>query len=351
MTVALLFTFAGCAPTEGGAPPRVDGTWEVVGRSVESPCRWERATFTFGDATVSSTVDALCSGVEGQHTGCTASAVSPAQFDAGTGRWNVERPILVQSASEPVAGEGTDTDRDPALTPSRCAAYLEAGSYAFTKVRGEAWKWTMTVPDGASVKLKRPNSEHPDYVGALKLDPPADPAVEVAPLTTTVWGAFRLDKVTEGGNTEEFRKKMARSAKALDRGCVVTDAVYDFRSPTGAMPPTTLAFTEIRTCEEGGLGTFRNAVTATVPVEWVTNEGGALVVLPPITAEAGLVRIHTEEGAGRPPAQWIADDIAVTRDGDTFLVALAAPRKKEGPPSAIKLTAVDGRALHLVPAP
>jgi hypothetical protein len=75
------------------------------------------------------------------------------------------------------------------------------------------------------------------------------------------------------------------------------------------------------------------------------------VVLPPISAEAGMVRIHTEEGSGRPPAQWIADEIVVTRDGDTFLVALGSPRTKGGAPSAIKLTAVDGRALHLVPAP
>jgi hypothetical protein len=327
--------------------------WEVLGHTVEGACRWERATWTFGENTVASSLDALCSDEAGHHAGCTTTAVSPAGFDTATGRWMVERPIAVRSESTSVINEAeADPHAPPDLPASACAATLDAGPYAFTKVRGEDWKYTMTTPGGASVRLKVPNSEHPDYVAALKTDPPTDPRAERPAATTSVWGAFRLDKVTEAGTTEEFRKKMERAARALDRGCIVTDAVYDFRSPTGELPPTTLAYTEVRACDEGGVGTFRNAVTATVPVEWVTNEGGALVVVPPITAEAGLVRIQTEEGSGRTPAQWIADEIVVTPEGDTFLVALGASKgRKPGPPTTIQLTAVDGKALHLVPAP
>ena len=104
MTAALVLALAGCAPTEGGAPPRVDGTWEVHGWSVRGGCRWERATWTFGDDAVSAEVDALCSDEAGQHAGCTARAVSPAGFDAAGGRWVVERPIEVRS--EAAAAQG-----------------------------------------------------------------------------------------------------------------------------------------------------------------------------------------------------------------------------------------------------
>jgi hypothetical protein len=341
---ALLIAFAACAPTQGSTPPRIDGTWEVADHALAGGCRWERATWTFGGETVAAKIDALCGDEAPEHTGCSVAAESPAGFDAATGRWQVERPVEVTAEAASVGGEHP-------LTPTSCSVTLPAGLYGFTKVRGEDWKWAMATPDGAQVRLRVPSSDHPDFVSALQSEPPEERPAPSATPGVSVWGRYRIAEVVTAGKTEDYRKKMDRAAKALQRGCTVTDTIYDLRSPSGAMPPTDLALTEVRTCDEGGLGAFRHTVTATVPVGWVDDESGALLVVPPVAAGAEIVRIHDEDGAGRPPSQWMSSELGVSRDETTFLVTVkAAKGKKPGPPAAVQLKAVDGTVFQLVPA-
>jgi hypothetical protein len=344
MIAALVLMLAGCAPTHGSAPPRISGTWEVAGHAPAGACRWARATWTFGEASVTAALDVLCGDEGSEHAGCWVQVEAPAGFDVATGRWQVERRV---EARADAAATGDDHD----LVPSTCAVTLPDGLYGFTKVRGADWKWTMTTPGGEELRLKVPDATHPDFVTALQLDPPYDRPGEPAPDTTSIWGPYRIAEVVEDGKTEDYRKKMERTAKALQRGCTVTDTVYDLRSSSGALPPTELALTEVQTCDEGGLGHFRHALTATVPVEWVDNEGGAMLVVPPLASGAGIVRIRAEEGSGRPPSQWMSNDLGLTRDQATFLVAVTLPKgKKPGPPPAVQLKAVDGTVFHLVPA-
>jgi hypothetical protein len=111
-----------------------------------------------------------------------------------------------------------------------------------------------------------------------------------------------------------------------------------------------VTITEDRACEKGGFGTFRHALATTVPIAWAEQEGGALLVIPAVSTSAGLVRLR-DQGEETAPLQWIADDLGVTREETTFLVAIDPVKSnKPGPPPAIRLTTVQGTVFHLVPA-
>ena len=87
-----------------------------------------------------------------------------------------------------------------------------------------------------------------------------------------------------------------------------------------------------------------------MPIAWAEQEGGALLVVPPVSAGAGLVRLR-DQGEGTVPSQWVADDLGVKRDETTFLVAIEpAKGRKPGPPVALRLKTLEGTVFQLVPA-
>ena len=344
---ALVLVIAGCGPSEEGPTDRVAGTWQVHADAAGGQCAWQRQTYTFGPTSVRATVDVLCPGAGGEHVGCTASAELPATWDP-SGRWQVTGSVLARATAQGTGGKP--------LPSSTCWAALEPGSYPVARVRGQRWKWEVTTPSSGKLRLRRPDTERPDYVAALRADPDLDqrkkePATVVAGAeTVSVWGSYRVAQVTEAGVTEPFAARMERSAQALQRECVVVDLVYDFRSPPGAAAPTELILTEARDCEKGGLGTFRHELATTVPIAWAEQEGGALLVVPPVSAGAGLVRLR-DQGEGTVPSQWVADDLGVKRDETTFLVSIEpAKGRKPGPPVALRLKTLEGTVFQLVPA-
>jgi hypothetical protein len=342
MGFALLF--AACGMSTDGSTDHIEGTWEVHDPA-GGQCAWERHTYTFGPSTLRSTVDVLCPGAGGEHVGCTVSAELPATRDE-TGRWQVAGSIVARATSE---GTG-----DKALPASTCWASLEPGAYPVAKVRNAQWKWEVKTPSDDVLHLRRADTDRPDFVAALRADPELDgrkksPPPADSPSTTSVWGRYKVDEVTESGITEPFVKRMERSAKALERDCVVAGLVYDFRSSPGSASPTELTLTEQRTCDKGGLGTFRHEIAVTVPIAWAEQEGGALLVVPPVTAGAGLVRLK-DQGEGAAPSQWVTDDLGTKREETTFLVAIeSAKGKKPGPPPGMRLKTVEGTVFHLVP--
>lgn len=347
--IAFVLLLAGCGSSEDGPTDRIEGTWEVHAAAESGQCAWERQTYTFGPSTVRATVDVLCPGAGGEHVGCTVSAELPATWDPN-GRWQVTGSLVARASAQ---GTG-----DKALPASTCWAALEPGNYPVAKVRNQPWKWEVTTPSARKLKLRRPDSARPDFAAALRADPDLDarskpPATDAGgrPAPVSVWGPFRVAQVTEAGVTEEFADRMVRSAQALERDCVVADLRYDFRSPPGAAAPTEVVLTEARDCKKGGLGTFRHELATTVPIAWAEQEGGALLVVPPVSAGAGIVRLE-DQGEGTVPSQWIADDLGVKRDETTFLVSIEPPKgKKPGPPPAMRLKTVEGTVFHLVPAP
>ena len=344
---AFVLLMAGCGPSGDGPTDRLEGTWEVHADAVGGQCAWQRRSYTFGPASVRATVDVLCPGSGGEHVGCTVSAELPATWDP-SGRWQVTGSILARASAH---GTG-----DKPLPSSACFAALEPGNYPVAKARSQPWKWVVTTPSEQKIRLRRPDSERPDFVAALRADPDLDGREKKAAAdpgdgagTASLWGRYRVARVTEGGVTEEFGKRMERSAQALERDCVVADLTYDFRSPPGATAPTELILTEGRSCEKGGLGTFRHELATTLPIAWAEQEGGALLVIPAVSADAGLVRLK-DQGEGTVPSQWVADDLGVNRGETTFLVAIEPARgKKPGPSPAMRLKTVEGTVFHLVP--
>jgi hypothetical protein len=347
--IAFALMSAGCGSSAEGPMERIDGTWEVHAAATGGQCAWERRTYTFGPSTLRATVDVLCPGAGGEHVGCSVSAELPASWDE-SGRWQVSGGPIVARAS--VQGTGVK-----ALPASTCFATLEPGHYVAAKVRGEPWKWEVTTPSEQELRLRRPDTDRPDYVAALRDDPDLDdrrkdPASHGGPgvETTSVWGPYRVSQVTEAGVTEDFSERMMRAAQALERDCVVADLIYDFRAAAGSTSPTEVVLTEARTCEKGGLGTFRHELAATLPIAWAEEEGGALLVVPAVTAGAGVVRLK-DLGEDAVPAQWIADDLGVRREETTFLVAIEPNKtRKPGPPPGMRLKTVGGTVFHLVPA-
>lgn len=163
-----------CTGSEDAPPEQIEGLWELHqietdGQDVDASaallaptpdCSWARQTWRFQGDHLEVGTDVLCPVAPGEHAGCQVRARVPATWDP-RGHWVVGEPVTARSRT---VGLG-----DGAMTrPTACAVTVAAGEYPVVRVRGQKWRWEMRTPAGTVYRLKPPDTDRPDFAGAMR---------------------------------------------------------------------------------------------------------------------------------------------------------------------------------------
>lgn len=177
-----------------------------------------------------------------------------------------------------------------------------------------------------------------------------------------LWGRYTVVQVTRAGETEDFRIKMDREARALKQDCITDQLVFEFGQ--GAEPlPATVTIAEQQLCTKGGLGSYANELGLEMPAVWQADGGALKLSLPPVEATATLVRVRppTDNDDLNTPSHWMGPVTEVERGRADFQVLAEYGKPRPGAkskaqqaeparPAVVHLVAKDV-VYHLEPEP